>query len=375
MVDGVKGSRLLVRLEAEIGAARSSVEADSKRAERAAYLSRLGRGTEARSCLDAIRARYELHPNAEISSWLHLVEGLVAHFSDMSPDARGKILRAHALSSAANSPRIHALSAAWLAHMDYLQVNVVSMALHALEALRCSSEQDHATRSRVGLVVAQAYHLADRLDLALPWYGSARNHASAEGDDATLSALIHNMAWLRVHRLRATDCELAAVPTHEDQHALLGVESTTNFDLLIGSTSLNALVPMLRAQVLTVRKQYAEALILFETEMTSALRSGMTRLHADLLADQAWCRLKLGQHEPALQDALTAEASIDQKGQFDDRAMAHGRLSQAFSMLGLPADARRNRHLAEQAWAGHALLQAKIVRLLEEVPPPGVDRR
>lgn len=289
--------------------------------------------------------KYESRPNAEISSWLHLVEGLVTHFNDMSPDARGKILRAHALSSAANSPRVRALSSAWLAHMDYLQVNVDSMALHVQEALRYSGEQDHAVRSRVGLVVAQAYHLADRLDLALPWYGSARNHASAEGDDATLSALMHNMAWLRAQRLRATDCELVACPADEERHALLGVESTTNFDILIGSTSLVALVPMLRAQVLTVRGQYEEALSLFETEMTPALRSGMTRLHADLLADQAWCRLKMQQHEPALREARAAEANIDQDGQFDDRAIAHGRLAQTFSMLGLPADASRNRQL------------------------------
>ena len=73
MVDGVKGSKLLVRLESEIVAARSSVEADCKRAERAAYLSRLGRVAEAGRELNAIRVKYESCPNAQISSWLHLL--------------------------------------------------------------------------------------------------------------------------------------------------------------------------------------------------------------------------------------------------------------------------------------------------------------
>jgi hypothetical protein len=371
MVDGVKASsNVLVRLDAEISAARSSIEADSKRAERAAYLSRLGRAVEARHGLDEIRVKYVSHPNAEISSWLHLAEGLITHFNDMSPHARESILRAHALSSAANAPRVRALSAAWLAHMDYLQVKVGSMRRHALEALHFSSEEDHPVRSRVGLVIAQALHLADRLDLALPWYGSARSHASADEDEATLSALMHNMAWLRAQRLRAADCELVARPASEERYALLGVESTKNFDILIGSTSLAALVPMLRAQVLTVRGQYTEALALFETEMIPALRSGMARLQSDLLADQAWCHLKLQQRESALQLARTAEASIDRNGQFDDRALAHGRLAQTFLMLDLPEEANRNRALAEQAWAGHVLLQAEIVRSLEEMPPP-----
>jgi tetratricopeptide (TPR) repeat protein len=247
------------------------------------------------------------------------------------------------------------------------------MARHALEALRSSGEGDHAVRSRVGLVLAQALHLADRLDLALPWYENARTHASAEGDEAALSALMHNMAWLRAQRLRASDCELVACPTSEERYALLGVESTKNFDLLIGSTSLVALVPMLRAQVLTVRGQYTAALALFETEMTPALQSGMTRLHADLLADQAWCYVKLQQHEPALRLAKAAEANIDHNGQFDDRAIAHGRLAQTFSILGLPGEASQNRELAERAWASHMLLQVEIVRSLAEALPAGLQ--
>lgn len=368
MSDGVRRPGMLARLDAEIESARSRLDADLRRAERAAYLSRLGRHTDARGELDALRARYASGPDVAISSWIHLAEGLLCHFSDMSPSAREKILRAHALSSAANSSRVCALSAAWLAHMDYLQANFHSMARYASEAVVLSNDQDHATRSRVSLVIADAFHLAGRLDLALPWYGKSRNHASAEGDEATLSALMHNMAWLRAQRVRAADCGLAEAPTASEQHALLGAESTANFDVLIGSTSWTALVPILRAQILTSQKQYAEALVLFELEKASPLNGGMSRLTADLMADKAWCRAQLGQHEAALQDAFAGEASINPDGQFDDRALAHGRLAQTFSLLGQSTDAQRNRVVAEQAWAAHVSLQGEILALLSRPP-------
>ncbi|MEP7100922.1 MAG: hypothetical protein ABI781_10455, partial [Burkholderiales bacterium] len=370
MSDRVKPSRMLVRLDAEMAAARSPLEADCKRVELASYLARLGQIGQARSELEEMRRKYALSPNVVMSAWLNLVEGVIGHFDNMDPAARNKILRAHALSSAANLSRVRALTSAWLAHMDYLQVDFASMARHAAEALRLSVDDEHSVRSRVSLVIAQSYHLAGRLDLALPWYGLARSHAAADGDDATLSALMHNMAWLRAQRLRAADCGLALEPTRIERHALLGADSTANFDSLIGSKSLRALVPILRAQILTVRKQYSEALGIFEVELQAAVRDGMGRLEADLLADQAWCRLQCGQRESALRDALLAETSINPTGHFDDRALAYGRLAQTFDALNQFDRAERTRRLAAVAWSGHVILQAEIVQILAPLVQP-----
>ena len=368
MPDRVRLSRMLARLDQEVATAASRVEADCKRAERAAYAARLGLSAQAKAELDALRQAYAPRPNAKVSAWLNLLEGLIGHFGDMSPQARGRILRSHALSSAADIPDVRALSAAWLAHMDYLHLSVPSMAHHAAEALRISTGQQHSVRSRVGLVLAQAYHFSGHLGLALPWYSRARDHAVAEGDDATLSALMHNMAWLRAQRLRASDCGLATEPTRSEEHALLAADSVANFDSLIGSKSLPALVPVLRAQILTVRREYGDALAIFESEMASALREGMGRLHADLLADQAWCRVQLGQRSAALDDAKRAELSIDPDGQFDDRALAYGRLAQTFAALEQPHNAKRNSELAMEAWAAHVSIQKQITDELDRFP-------
>lgn len=366
MSDRLTPSRMELRLEAEIAGANTPLAADCKRAELAGYHARLGRFDEAKSTLAALHQRYDSRPNVAISSWVNLVEGLIGHFSDMDPGARDKVLRAHALSTAAGLTSMRALSAAWLAHMDYLQANVPSMVTRVKEVLAITSPYGDSAYSRVNLVVAQAYHVAGGLNVAIPWYSRSREWAGMQGDEATISALMHNMAWLRAHELR----RLAFSEQDIDQskrHALLSVESTGNFDFLIGSSSLQSLVPILRAQVLSVLGREAEALALYERHLGAALREGMARHQADLTADIAWCQLTLGQTDRATVSAIAAEASINPSGHYDDRALAHSRLAQVFKSLGQLEQATRHQALADNAWAGHALLRQRLLDGLSDV--------
>ena len=363
MSDRVGPSRLELRLEGEIAAAATALDADCKRAELAAYRTRLGRIVEVKTTLAELRQRYDSRPHVAISAWVNLVEGLVGHFSDMDPAARDKVLRSHALSTAAGLTPMRALSAAWLAHLDYLQVNVASMVRHVEVALALASGDAHGARSRASLVVAQAYHIAGDFGLAMPWYVRARWHAVAEGDDATISALMHNMAWLRAHDFRRS-AFLGAECAGMLKGALTGAESTENFDLLVGSVSLHSLVPILRAQILASVGREAEALVLYERHLGPALREGMKRLQADLVADMAWCRLVVGDIELALADALVAQGHIDPAGQFDDRALAHSRLAQVFELLKRPDEAAAHRKLANEAWSGHSQMQIQVIEAL-----------
>jgi tetratricopeptide (TPR) repeat protein len=359
-------SRLLRQLDARIASASSVLTRDCLLVERACYRARQGFLPEAEDTVRVIRMRYEQGPQVVISVRINLAEGLVRHFRDMNALAREKIHRAYALSEISENDELIALTAAWLGHMDYLRGDAHSMAKHVGRALLKARPSDHAALSRASLVAADAFHLAGRLDLAQPWYQSARLHANAEGDDATTSAHMHNMAWLRAASLRQSLFS-GRTSSPSGAHALMSVDSVERFDDLAGTTnSLESLVPILRAQILSLLGEYPQALRLYEENLELAVSQGLSRMHCTLLADQAWCRLKTGDAQGAMQDATLAEGLLDPKGHHDDRASTFSRLSQIEGEIGDPGRKMRFATSAENEWAMHASLQEAILGELQE---------
>ncbi len=288
-------SRLLQRLNAAIAGAKSQFTCDCAYAERACYLARQGDFAEASRTIRVLRKRYEAQPDATMSAWLNLAEGLVSYFSELGPGAYDKVLRAHALSAATGLTRLNALAAAWLAQMSFSRHDVVQVAIRASEALRLSESDHHSARSRANLVVAQALHVAGRSDLAAPWYTRARVHATAEGDELTISALMHNMVSMRLDNLRQSVLTGRGDPKAADL-SLVGLDSSQNFDLLVGTSTLEALRPMMRARFLSLQQRNAEALQIYDQHFPGAVASDISRMASDVLSDIAWCRLKGRRH-------------------------------------------------------------------------------
>jgi tetratricopeptide (TPR) repeat protein len=363
-----KPLRLLERLDALIASEPESFEADCARAERACYLARQGQYEEATSELDLLRQRYEARPHPAISTWLSLADGLRSHFTEVGVAARDKMRRAHALSSAGRLMPLHALSSAWLAHMDYTRMDFDSMVRHLGQALHLAAPDHHAARSRGNLVAAQALHLAGRLDLGMPWYQRARAHANSEGDDATISAIMFNMASIRASNLRqvALTGEGNAM---EGVYALMSADATSSFDERTGAFSAMPLMPLLRAQILALQGDPAGALAAYEAHLDGA--QGLSRMHCANLADQAWCRSQVGQLDAARADALAAEASVGSDTQLDDRAATHSRCAQVFVALGDSAQAQRHRELAAPLWSDYRAMQQRVTDALSRVGPNG----
>lgn len=361
--------RLLARLDAAIAAAPDPFDADCLRVERACYLVRQGHYEPATTELDAIRGKYDARPSPSISAWLSLADGLMSHFSEVGGAARDKMRRAHALSAAGRLMPLHALSSAWLSHMDYNRYDFESMLRHMSEALQIAHADHHAARSRANLVAAMALHFAGRLDLAQPWYARARAHANAESDDATVSAIMFDMASLRATNLRQATLSSPGGSVAEGEHALMGTDSSIHFDQMVGAASLAPLLPNLRAQVLALQGEPAQALALYEVHLSAA--RGISRMRSCMLSDQAWCRMQVGQVEAARADALEAEASLGDDTQIDDTAATHSRLAQVFAALDDAPTAQRHKILAAQAWQDFRALQARIVVMLSRVGANG----
>lgn len=340
-------TNLLARLDTAIAAAPDPTTAACLRADRAAMLARLGHRGQARAEIAALRGIQAQRPSPRVDAWLCLAEGLADFFEELEPSARTHIQAAYTRSLEARDPALHALAAAWLAHLNYVQRDTAGLVRHVVQALHLAGPEDHDARARACLVVAEAWHSAGRFDLALPWYRSARLHASQLGDEATLSALMHNMAWLRAHEAREKVLFGAADPDQTRQ-ALMGAESTERFDTGVGTGALHALLPILRAQIHTLLGEYDQALALYDSTLAQALQEGLRYLEPCFRADIAWCHLQLGHRSEARQAAEAAWLCIDDTCADDDRAYALKRLALVFEALG---EAERAKGLEAQSQA------------------------
>jgi len=361
-------SRALLRLDAAIAVARSPGEAACLKAERAGLLARQGRFDDARQALNEVRAEHEHTPNPALAAWLCLAEGMLEHNRDMSAEGRDRIRRAYALSVAARVRPLIAISAAWLAHTDYVYGDLPNVARHVAESLQEAAPDHHAARARASLVAAQSYHWGGRLDLAQPWYERARTHALAEGDDATVSALINNRAWIGGCQARMASIfgpgQVASDPGTVSM-ALLGAESGGHFDSYVAGAAMRSMSRVMRAMLLLAQGKHADALAVFEMHLPDAMKDGFGHMNAVLYADIAWCKCNLNRPDDALADARLAESSFGPDLEEEDRAAAHGRLAQVFEALKHESEAKAHAELAATNLKVLREHQVRIVDLLD----------
>lgn len=391
MPDGLKRSRLLLRLDAEIAASGTLQQADCKRAERAAYLARLARFDEAKADIAFLQKRYGPQPRIEPSIWIHFAQGVVNYYENVGVCRTDHVRRAHALAVASGHTPLRALCAAWLALWDLSRLDMPALARHLREALTLARPHDHAALARAGLVAAQVLHTAGRADLARCWYQSARHHATVDGDDATLSALMHNMAWAQLMLLRQAvlSGNAAGGGVPELAMTLQSFDQFDQFDELLGGALWRGFRPVLKAQVLSLQGDSAGALRLYKQHAIDVAgldgaQSGLSapgkngllpRLRATLLADKAWCLGVLGRAAEARACADIAAQSVDDDTQIDDRAAAHSRLAQLHAHLGDTLLAERHDAIARQAWAEHVVAQTQAVELVAGIDPQVVRAR
>jgi len=369
MSDRIDPPRLLVRLEAEIAAATSQLEADCKRAERAAYLARLARLEEAQIVVEELQARNGLNPNVTLSVWTNFANGLLTYYGNIGVSTDDRVQRAHALSVAAGLRPLQAMCAAWLAQWDYSRLDMNALAGHVHEALALANADHHTARSRACLVTAQALHLAGRIDLATRWYERSRFHAAADGDDVTMSALMHNKTWLHMLTMRQAVLLAGREEIEAAKQALANAASTDGFDEIKGDRSWSELKPILRAQIVSLQGNPSQAVRLYEQHLASA--GAPARLQANLFADKAWCHMQLLESDRATACAELALTNLSDETQVDDRAATHSRLAQVFSSLGDAVRHKNHLELAHEAWDEHLRLQASALELLAPMGEQG----
>jgi hypothetical protein len=349
-------SRLAQKLDGEIAAVASMpARCAVLQAQRAILWLRHGREAEAREELDRLHARALAHPRVELAAWLHLAEGLMAYFGAFGGDGRDRVRRARVMAAAAGLTSLQAQADAWLAQMDFVGRDIARLVEHARASLAALQASDHGAAYRVATALASAWSLAEGEAAAQPWYAWARQHAIAEGDDAALAALLYNQTLMRALRIRHA---ALAGEAGEGPAGLLGIESIDRYDDAVGGSARADLTPLLRAQLLAVQGEHAEAAALLEAHLPAALAGGLARTGISLLADLAWCWSHAGQslRARALADqaAIEVQAEEPSRCDIDECAALHARLAQIYERLGETALAAREADAAAAARAQDA---------------------
>lgn len=356
-------SRLLATLNSEARNTRDPLIWARTVCRASAHYSRHGMTAEALKAISVVRDHYGIDIDPEIASWLMLAEGVLHYFRADTKAAYNQVKRAYGLAMALDTIGALPICAAWMAHIEFHDGEYTKMYSHIEEALRLAKPDDHAAHARAALVLANAYQLAGSYTFARPWYEKARLRAADDGDNATLSAMLYNVAAFRAANVRLDDT--FGIHSEKEIHrAGMEMASSRHYDHAIGTRGLNFLSLLLRALIDTIGKRFQAALELFYEVDPSRLQAQML---APMYADISWCLINTGKSEDAEINLQKAIEGLEFVQEHDDKAYTYSRISQTLSLLSRDEESARFKSTAIDALKVYRSFQESLLRQLHAI--------
>ena len=350
-------SRLLATLNEQAGETTDPLIWARTVCRAAAHYARHGMSPQALRAIGVVREHYGTNLDPEVASWLMLAEGVLYYFKANTKDAYDRIRRAYGLAVALQTESALPICAAWMALVEFHDGEYIKMSSHIEEALTTARPEDHAAHARAALVLADAYHLAGSYILARPWYEKARLRSAEDGDSATLSAMLYNVAAIRAANVKLNDT-FGVESAAEAHRAGMEIASSRHYDHAIDSHGLAFLSLLLRGLLKTVSKNYEEALQLFGNIDTNKLQSQML---APLYVDMAWCMANIGRMEDSTLHMKIAIDNIGHLFESDDKAYVNSRISQILSLLERPEESKPFKLTAIEYLNTHRAFQQSLL--------------
>jgi hypothetical protein len=335
----------------------------------ASHFAAHGKTDEALIAIKNVRSQFGKDLHINVASWLMLAEGVLHYFHAKVPEAYDRIRRAYGLAIALRNDSAFPICAAWMAHIEFEACKYSEMAKHLEESILTARPEDHQAIARSSLILAVAYHVAGDFEKSRPWYEKARLNAAAEGDDATVSATLHNMASIRASNVRLED-SFGGNAEKETRRVSLETASSLTYDYAIGHNGLNFLARMLEGLVLTVDKRYLDAFKILDSISTEQLP---TRLKPLVLIDKAWSLAKIGEQPRAWSIAKEAEGSLAFVTEPDDLAYINSRLSQLALACQEENAAASYIQAARESLDRHRSFQQDLLQILESIDKGAVS--
>jgi hypothetical protein len=292
-----------------------------------------------------------------------LTEGILSFYSGAADMGIGRMRGAYAIATAMETCAARPTCAAWMALYALNTRRFEEMSRLLVESLQLGDAQDHQARARASLVLADGFHFGGRFDLGRPWYDRTRHHASKEGDESAISAMLHNIAAFRASNLKLADA-LGAQLADEARHASMEAASAAAYDRAIGTKSFDQFIPHVTAQIHMLEKRYEEAHSVLAKIDVSGLPS---RVHAVHYADLATCALQIGSSHQLDELIRLAETALTGEMDGDDTVYANCRLASIHSARGNHSLAAKSLARAKEEALSFGALQADLVAKLVQV--------
>lgn len=349
-------SPLMKRLQVLLEAERDPYRRAETSAKIAAYHARTGNFQAARDLISEVRQSFGDGRSGRVTIFLMLAEALVLHFGDLAINAADRVARALLLSKAVRDRELIALTSAWMAYFQFEKSDFEQSLRSIAEAMENATELDHAALSRCSIVLLNEFALCGDLVASQRWFLKGREHALAEGDQASVEALLHSkavfgVAWLRVERCKAEIDVAVLARARQELASARNLQTLTQIGALKdyieiadaslslmegkfeqGLVKLNSLeasgpfpVRHFNSSVQSIERAYGYAGLGQIDAATQALKevdlTEITNLDVDDLLVVAWMMRELATKDQRLGDIASTQARLQNVRSMHDQAM------------------------------------------------------
>lgn len=359
-------SRIIDNLDSQIASSQSSAERNVLLAQKAFALARHSLIAESRQIIRDLRSINQSY-EARLSAWIMFAEGIIEHSESYDlQKTRDRIIRSHLVGQAANDPTLAGTAAAWLADLDFLHGRYRDSADYLEKAFAWSKVQDSEARSRASMVLGSAFYFAGDVLKGKNWIQSARSHAVASGDIAMQNIILFNSSALDASRLTLLDC-LGQVDASELNFAVMSAQSVSNLNTALGISNQPSMIPVQRAELLTIQREWSTAISIFDNHIDSLKLQGQSKWISRYIAHRSWCKANNGDAAGARLDIRAAIDGAVSGTDPDDLYVLHLRVANTAERIGDSSLAKEQRALGQEQLRIHAEHQQSVTEMFSPI--------
>lgn len=323
-------SRLLRNIDSVLSTTSTTPDRSRLFCRKAIHFARLNRIEQAKATIADVRSTLNNVLDPISGTWILLSESVVGFFNHDLTYALDRVRRAEGIARAAKLKGDLAAACAWRSHLELRVENYQQTANLIIESLQLVESDDHFVHCRIALVAGEFFNIADMPVNAKRWMNVARSHATAEGDESSITAVLANHCQSRIGHAMLAHAFKSPLPNDYIQ-AIKEYESSFNFDSALSGAGIPEVSEGIRGHIHTINGDFEKAILTLEGAIQ---RESFAREICAHLADLTFCYLKTERLDLAADRAEAVLKLIESSIDDDTRAFIFARLSDYFYGIG-----------------------------------------